>query len=489
MKRSAGVLLPIFSLPSDYGIGTFGKEAYKFVDFLKRAKQSYWQILPLGQTSYGDSPYQAFSSFAGNPYFIDLDILVGEGLLKKSDLKNLNNSQYIDYGDIYNTRYPLLHKAYLNGVKKCATEFNAFVKKEKWLGEYALFMALKKHFNNVCWTEWPDEDARLRKEEAIKKYKKLLKDDIEFYEFIQYLFYKQYEALKNYANESGIKIIGDIPIYVPLDSVEVWSEPLNFQLDDQCIPKRVAGVPPDYFNADGQLWGNPLYDYDYQKENGYSWWINRIKGSGKYYDIIRIDHFRGFESYWSIPYGDATARNGVWVKGPDTDLLDVIKKKCKGIDFIAEDLGYHSKEVQDMLDSFAYPGMKVLIFAFDSKEPSDHQPHTYIENCICYVGTHDNQTAIGYMDEYYGKDPYLNAVDYLKITEKEGFNWGLIRGGMASKANVFICSLQDYLGLGSEARINTPGTFGNNWKWRMEKGALKPALADKIAKMTIKYQR
>ena len=492
MKRSAGILMPIFSLPSNYGIGTLGKEAYKFVDFLKKADQSYWQILPIGPTSFGDSPYSSFSTFAGNPYYIDLDMLVEDGLLVEDDLKDIINtySEYIDYAYLYEKRFELLYKAYKNGLDKQLDSFNSFKEENaKWLNDYALYMALKKHFNMKSWIEWEDEDIRKRNPEAIEKYQTELKDDIEFYSFIQYLFYKQFYKLKEYINENSIKLIGDIPIYVPLDSCDCWANPECFELDENYIPKEVSGVPPDYFSEDGQLWGNPLYNWEYMKSTGYKWWIDRIGGASNIYDVIRIDHFRGFESYYAIPYGEKTAKNGHWIKGPDMDLLDKIKGWFKDVEFIAEDLGYHTPEVQTMLDNFGFPGMKVLQFSFDSRDEQGSEPHTYNSNSVCYVGTHDNSTACGF--EYSADEEDIEyCKEYLGISLLEDFNWGLIRSGMACISNLFICQMQDYLGLDDEARINTPGTLGPlNWMWRMKKEAISDELISKIKRMTKIYGR
>lgn len=487
MKRSAGILLPISSLPSNYGIGTLGKEAYKFVDFLKEAKQSYWQTLPVGPTSLGDSPYQSFSSFAGNPYFIDLDLLIEDGLLTSEDVKDLKNDQYIDYGYLYNTRYKVLHIAYLNGINKDKEEFESFIKDNPNLKDYAFYMALKKHFNNKCWIEWP-MDIRKREEASLNKYYKLLKEDIEFNEYIQYLFFKQFYALKKYMNDSGIKLIGDIPIYVSLDSCDCWKDPECFKLDDEYIPTAVAGVPPDYFSKDGQLWGNPLYDYDYMKTNGYKWWIDRISGSSKLFDVIRIDHFRGFDTYWSVPYGDQTARNGKWIEGPNMELVNIFKNWFYNVEFIAEDLGILSDSVRKMLKESGFPGMKVLEFAFNAKEPSEHDPHTYTNNCVCYVGTHDNSTLKSWL-KITDKENVDYALKYLGLKDTKGFNWQMIKAGMSSVANLFIARVQDYLDLDDEARINTPGTLGENWKWRLKGKELDSSLSKKIAEYTTMYGR
>lgn len=491
MKRSAGILMPIFSLPSKYGIGTMGYEAYKFIDFLKQANQSYWQILPIGPTSYGDSPYSTFSIYAGNPYFIDLDLLVKEKMLTISDLKKIKvkNIEKVDYGYLYKNRLGILYKAYQTGKNLDVISFNKFKNENSfWLDDYSFFMALKKHFNMLSWLEWPDNDIRLRKAKAIDKYKELLKDDIEFFSFLQYLFYKQFYSLKEYANENNIKLIGDIPIYVPLDSSDCWSNPENFVLDENYIPKEVSGVPPDFFNENGQLWGNPLYNWKYMKKNGYKWWTDRIRQASKIYDIIRIDHFRGFESYWAVKYGEENAINGRWIKGPNMDLLDKLKKSFKNVEFIAEDLGFHTKEVQKMLDNFGFPGMKVLEFSFDSRDNNGAEPFNYPENSVCYVGTHDNSTAYGFLKEA-DKNDIAYCKEYLNISNNSNFNWKLIKGGMESNSYLFICQMQDYLGLDDSSRINMPGTIGKNWKWRMKPNVLTKNLAKKISKYTIMYGR
>ncbi len=491
MPRSAGILLPIFSLPSKYGIGTIGEEAYRFVDFLVEARQSYWQILPLGPTSYGDSPYMSFSSYAGNPYFIDLDMLVEDNLLTEEDLKQLpvNDEERVDYGAIYQSRFEVLYKAYLKGRDLFGQEYKKFVSDNaNWLEDYAMFMAIKKHFSMQSWIEWPDKDIRLRKEDAMKHYRQLLDDDVEFYQFIQFLFYRQYTKFKEYANKNKIKIIGDVPIYVALDSADTWSHPEVFQLDEENIPTGVAGVPPDYFSEDGQLWGNPLYDWDAMKKDGYKWWINRIDQASKLYDVIRIDHFRGFESYWEVPYGSITAKNGKWVKGPGLPFVKTITGWFSNVEFIAEDLGDLTQEVEDMLEASGLPGMRVMEFGLDVNGAGKNTPHQYVRNCVAYVGTHDNTTALGYLQTS-SKANVKNAKAYLGIRGREPFNIGMIRGGMSSVANLFIAQMQDYLGLGDEAKINTPGTPSDNWTWRMKKDAYDEKLAKKIAMMTKLYER
>ena len=367
-------------------------------------------------------------------------------------------------------------------------EIQAFIDQNiSWLPDYALYMAVKRHFGMKAWTEW-DEDIRLRKPEAVKRYQNLLAEDMRLFAFIQYLFFQQWEKLRAYAHENGIGIIGDMPIYVAMDSADVWSDPKSFQLDEKNVPVEVAGVPPDYFSEEGQLWGNPLYDWDAMKKDGYGWWIRRIEGAAKLYDVLRIDHFRGLESYWAVPYGETTAKAGRWVKGPGMDLVGVLTKQFPQVQFIAEDLGFLTPEVHQLLKDSGLPGMKVLEFAFDSREPSDYLPHTYPRNCVCYAGTHDNATIMAWKDEA-AKDDIAMAVRYLGLNDEEGFNWGILRGGMSSVADLFVAQMQDYLGLGAESRMNTPGILGGNWQWRMKKGQIDKALAEKIAESARIYGR
>ncbi|MBQ1347273.1 MAG: 4-alpha-glucanotransferase [Erysipelotrichaceae bacterium] len=489
--RSAGILLPISSLPSKYGIGTLGKEAYRFIDFLVKADQTYWQVLPIGPTSYGDSPYQSFSSFAGNPYFVDPDMLVEDGLLEKADLKPLNikEERYVDYGHLYETRFKVLHKAYEKGKVLFSHEFEQFRRKnEKWLDDYALFMALKKHFDMAAWLSWPDADIRQRRPEAMHKYKEELKDDIGFYSFIQFLFYKQYRKLKDYADLNGIKIIGDLPIYVAMDSCDVWSDTKQFQLNENTkVPENVAGVPPDYFSKDGQLWGNPLYDWDYMKSTGYKWWIDRVAGVSEFFDVIRLDHFRGFHEYWAVPYGETTAKNGKWREGPSIGFISILRDWFSNVEFIAEDLGVISDDIIKMVKESTFPGMRVLEFGMEEDGSSCHCPHMQNENCVCYIATHDNVPIMGFLKE--AKPKVLSyAKRYYGLNEEEGYNFGFIRGGMSSVSYLFICQMQDYLGLGKEATINAPGTL-NNWKWRMLKGEANAKLAKKIALYTKTFGR
>ena len=484
--------MPISSLPSPHGIGTLGAEARKFVDFLAAAGQSWWQILPVSPTSYGDSPYQSFSAYAGNPYFIDLDLLCEDGLLTPEEVNAVNwgaDPSRVDYSAIYNGRFPLLHLAMERGWERDADKVKSFsVQNDTWLPDYALFMALKRHFGMKSWTEWPDEDIRLRRPEAVQRYQKELADDIRLFTYIQYLFFRQWEALRAYAHEKGIGIIGDLPIYVAMDSADVWADPRAFQLDERNVPAEVAGVPPDYFTADGQLWGNPLYDWDAMKADGFSWWVRRIAGASRLYDILRIDHFRGLESYWAVPYGETTAKIGRWVKGPGMDLIGVLTEKFPNIQFIAEDLGYLTPEVRQLLADSGLPGMKILQFAFDSRETANYLPHTYPRNCVCYAGTHDNSTLMGWKNDAAPSD-IAAAQEYLGLNEEEGFHWGMLRGGQSSVADLFVAQMQDYLGLGSEARMNTPGILGGNWQWRMLPGQITEGLTKRIARMTSLYGR
>ena len=492
MERSSGILLPISALPSPYGIGSMGKAAYDFIDFLGKAEQKWWQILPVGPTGYGDSPYQSFSAFAGNPYFVDLEILCKEGLLEQAEIDAVDwgsDPAKVEYQKIYEGRFDLLEKAKQRGWKRDAEEIERFTEENKgWLPDYALYMALKRNFGMKAWTEWADEDIRLRKKDALTKYRQELADDMELFIYIQYLFFQQWNALRFYAKEKGIGIIGDMPIYVAMDSADVWSEPKFFQLDEKNIPYAVSGVPPDAFSAEGQLWGNPLYDWDTMKADGYGWWIRRIDGAAKLYDVLRIDHFRGLESYWAVPYGDTNAKNGHWVKGPGMDLISVLKNWFPYVSFIAEDLGFLTPEVQQLLQDSEFPGMKVLEFAFDSREPSDYLPHTYPSHCVCYVGTHDNEPVMAWKDAAAPEDIAM-AIQYLGLNEEEGFHWGILRGGMSSVAELFVAQMQDFLGLGAEARMNTPSILGGNWQWRLTEDQITEELTVKIAEMTRLYGR
>ena len=492
MKRSSGILMHISSLPSEYGIGTMGKCAYKFIDFLKASGQTYWQLLPMGPTGYGDSPYASFSSFAGNPLFIDLDMLVKEGLLKSSELKSIdwgNDEQKVDYDKINSARLPVLKKAFQKGKIRLSEKFAAFRQENcRWIENYALYMALTEYFETPSWPVWPDEEIRLHKAEAVEKYSKLLAEEIDFHAFIQFLFYRQWEQLKAYAHENSVQFIGDIPIYVPLDSADVWSEPEFFQLDEQNKPTEVSGVPPDDYCEEGQLWGNPLYDWDAMGQDGYGWWIRRMDGARKLYDMIRIDHFRGLESYWSVPAGDKDAKNGHWVKGPGMALVGVLQSWFGDLKLIAEDLGFITPGVRQLLKDSGLPGMKVLMFAFDSESESDYLPHRCQANSVCYVGTHDNDTVKGWLKTVSKTDKKF-AQSYMNISEDEGWCWGMIRSGMATASELFVVQMQDVLELDGSCRMNTPGTVGGNWQWRMLPDAMDKKLAKKLRTYTETFRR
>ena len=490
--------MPISSLPSPHGIGTMGKAAYDFADFLAAAGQKYWQLLPLGPTSYGDSPYQSFSSFAGNPYFIDLDLLIKDKLLTRAEVNSCDwgdDPRYVDYGKIYESRFALLEKAKARGFARDHEDIAAFEKKnERWLPDYALFMALKRHFGMKAWTEWDDEDIRCRKDSAvIERYRGMLRDDVELFTYIQFLFFRQWTALKDYIHSLGIRIIGDLPIYVAMDSADVWAEPEMFQLDEHNVPVEVSGVPPDCFSADGQLWGNPLYNYEAMARDGYGWWIRRVGGAQQLYDVIRIDHFRGFESYWAIPYGETTAKNGRWVKGPGMSLVGVLTGWFRDLDFIAEDLGYPSPEVVQLLNDSCLPGMKVLEFAFDSRDSgcaNDYLPHNYPENSVVYTGTHDNETIAGWWKSIMAKERKL-ARDYLcdNYTPDKELHKCFISLVMRSSAKLCVIPMQDYMGLDNSCRMNQPSTVGKNWKWRIRKRELTVKLQKEIHGLALRYGR
>lgn len=490
--RKAGILMPIFSLPSPYGVGTMGAAAREFVDFLARGGQTCWQILPIGHTSYGDSPYQAFSSFAGNPYFIDLDDLAADGLLERSEYQGLDwgaDPAAVDYGLLYRNRYPVLRRACARLLAKEDGGYARFCREQAdWLEDYALFMALKGRHAGASWFDWP-EGERLRSPAALEAARRELADEVSFWRAVQYIFFRQWDALKRYANGQGISMIGDLPIYVAADSADVWSGPEQFQLDGEGRPIEVAGCPPDGFSADGQLWGNPLFDWEKMKAEGYRWWLRRIAFQFRIYDTLRIDHFRGFDAYYAIPYGDETARNGRWRPGPGTHFFRAVKEALGEKDIIAEDLGFLTDSVRQMLRDTGYPGMKVLEFAFDSRDTgSDYLPHCYTRRCVVYAGTHDNDTIQGWMKSA-PEAAVEYAKEYLRLTEEEGWHWGMMRSAWASCADLAVMQLQDVLGLGSEARINTPSTQDGNWRWRALPGSCGPELAGRLYREMQIYQR
>ena len=485
--------MPIFSLPSPYGIGTLGAEARKFADFLAAGGQSCWQLLPVGPTSYGDSPYQSYSSFAGNPYFIDLDLLAEDGLLEPEEYQSLDwgaDPARVDYGLIYRTRYPVLNRACDRLLARNLPAFAAFCQEQQdWLEDYALFMALKSRHDGAAWFQWPRE-LRLRQPAALEAARQELAGDVAFWKAVQYLFFSQWRALKQYANRLGLSIIGDLPIYVALDSADVWANRAQFQLDEKGLPTEVAGCPPDAFTADGQLWGNPLFDWERMKEEGYAWWLRRIAFQFQLYDTLRIDHFRGFDQYFAVPYGDSNAQRGRWKSGPGIDFFKAVNRALGKKDIIAEDLGFLTPSVRKLLKDSGYPGMKVLEMAFDSRDADSvyHLPYRYPIHCVVYTGTHDNDTVQGWMASALKEDrAYAKA--YLRLSSREGYHWGMMRTAWSSPAELAVMQFQDLLGLGSEARINTPSTLGRNWQWRTLPGAFDERLSRRLYREMQVYQR
>ena len=493
--RSSGILMPVFSLPGKYGIGCFSAEAYKFVDFLKEAKQSYWQILPLGPTGYGNSPYQSFSTFAGNPYLISLEDLIAQGLLteQECDAADFGDGGEVDYGKLYLGRRDLLRKAYERSSHKETAEFAAFKKEnEFWLGDYALFMAVKKAHAGVGLSSW-EPNIRDYEPEAVQAWSEKMQDEIGYYEYLQFEFARQWKKLRDYASAQGIRIIGDIPIYVSADSADFWAHRELFQLDDRGRIRMIAGVPPDGFSATGQVWGNPLYDWAMHKETGYDWWIRRIAKCKELYDVIRIDHFRGFDEYFAIPAESETAADGHWEKGPGKDLFDAIKAALGETPIIAEDLGYITDTVRQLVRDTGFPNMKVLEFAFDSRDSSgalEYLPYRYQRNCVVYTGTHDNETLRGWIDNILPIER-KQVCEYLDVRTKDPQEIveKMIIACFSSVADYCIIPIQDYLGLDNSARINHPSTNGENWKWRVRKEDLSGSLAARIADMTAMYGR
>jgi len=494
--REAGILLPITALPSKYGIGCFSKEAYEFVDWLSEAHQSYWQILPLGPTGFGDSPYQAFSTYAGNPYFIDFEKLIDEGLIEDKECDSIDfgeDDEYIDYKKIYDNRFEILKKAFAKSKHNDDVEYTEFIwRNAGWIEDYALFMALKEKFDNKPWYEW-DKDIRTRQKSVMESLKEELQPQTDFWKFVQYKFYTQWNRLKKYANEKGIKIIGDIPIYVSADSADVWSSPELFELDEDRKPLFVAGCPPDGFSKTGQLWGNPLYDWEEHKKSGFSWWIKRIMTCFLMYDVVRIDHFRGFDEYYSIKYNSPDATKGEWRKGPGIEIFNAVFNAIGKREYIAEDLGFVTPSVKKLLEDTGFPGMKILEFAFDERDTgsaNDYLPHNYPTNCVSYTATHDNQTVISWFSDI--SDAERQKVrNYLcdEYTPKEKINLPLISLCMMSRAKLCIIPLQDYMGCNDKARINTPSTTGNNWRWRVKKSALDEELSNTVRLITDTYGR
>lgn len=490
-ERSSGILLPVSSLPSGYGIGTFGKEAYNFIDFLHSCGQKYWQILPMGPVTFGDSPYSPFSVYAGNPYYIDLELLIEAGMLSREDCEALNSDdEYVDYEKQFNHRYEILYKAFINSKGKYLREVSEFVLENQWVSDYSLFMALKYRFNQKPWHEWGRGIAD-RHEKALGKLKKLLKDQAEFWSFLQYLFYRQYFKLKDYANKKGILIIGDMPVYAAEDSVEAWAERKLFAVDENMMPSLAAGVPPDKFSEEGQLWGNPVYNWGYLKETSYEWWIKRLEWSFKLYDSVRIDHFRGFDEFWAVPRGSENAVIGKWFAAGGKELFETAIKEMGALNIIAEDLGIITDRVTRLKNEFGFPGMKVLQFAFDGNPGNPYLPQNYEENSVAYTGTHDNDTLNGWFNksDLKTRQYILKYLDIDADTEEDKITDRIIESVLNSRSALAVIPLQDYLGADSRGRINTPSTLGGNWMWRAGKGMLGSELSDKIKTMAVKGKR
>ena len=494
--RSSGILLSVTSLPSRYGIGCFSKAAYDFVDDLTEAGQTYWQILPLGPTSYGDSPYQTFSTIAGNPYLISLEDLIEEGVLTAQECDAVDfgtDPERVDYGKMSENRLTLLRKAYERSDISRNPDYRKFAEENRdWLPDYALFMALKKHFNNAAWTQWP-QDIRLRWGFALDYYRRELYFEIEFQQYLQFVFFSQWKKLKDYANEKGIKIIGDIPIYVAQDGVDRWTHAELFQVDEENNLSAVAGCPPDSFSADGQIWGNPLYRWDYHRATGYDWWINRLYHTFRLYDAVRLDHFRGFDEFFSVPVDAKSALEGHWEKGPGMELFEALRWRLGEQELIVEDLGLMTDSVRKLVKDSGFPNMKVLQFAFDPDDigaANDYLPHNYDRNCVVYTGTHDNETAAGWLARLTEKE-MKQIRDYIcdHETPNEKLYLRIIAEAMKSSANICIIPAQDYLGLGNDARMNQPSTLSSNWSWRMKEGALTQELKETILTLTKRYGR
>jgi len=492
MKRSGGVLMHITSLPSRFGIGTMGKSAVEFIDFLEKAGQKYWQVLPINPTGFGDSPYQSFSTFAGNPNIIDLELLCEKGILSISECEKLNwreDAASVNFEKIQLNKYKVLYKAFSRGFDPNDSYYVDFLEKNKsWLQDYAVFMSVKEKNGMKAWKNWDNKNLIHYEREAVDSFSAENHETVDFYKYIQFLFFEQWEALKRYANERGIMLIGDIPIYVASDSADVWANRSMFHFNENNDSVCVAGCPPDFFSNNGQYWGNPLYNWDYLKETEYSWWIKRLESLGKLYDMIRIDHFRGFEAYYAIDFGAENARNGRWIKGPGMDFFKKVKERLPGISIIAEDLGFLTEEVRALLAETGYPGMKVLQFAFDSGSGNAYLPHNYTQNCVVYTGTHDNDTLDGWMKSAPAQEVEF-AKKYAALTSDEGYNWGMIRLAYSSVADLAIIPMQDFLNLPSAARMNKPATLGQNWRWRADGDYLSDGLAQKIRGLADRYGR
>ncbi len=491
-KRSSGVLMHITSLPGEFGIGTFGKSAYDFVDFLEETKQTYWQILPLTTTSYGDSPYQSFSAVAGNLNLIDFSLLKEEGLLEESDYSNVNfgdNPEKVDYALLFEARRPILEKAVANTTKnsEVLAEIEKFeAENSSWLADYAEYMAIKESFGYQSFIHW-GEDIKNGEEAAREKYRTELQDSIRYYTVTQYFFFKQWLALKEYANKKGIKIIGDMPIYVSADSVEMWTMPELFKVDGNNEPLYVAGCPADDFSPTGQLWGNPIYDWTKHKEQGFSWWIYRVQESFKIYDVLRIDHFKGFSDFWQIDRDAENAVNGTWEAGPGIELFQKIKEQLGDLPIIAENLGFIDEKAEKLLDDSGYPGMKILQFAFPGEDNLD-RPHHYTQNSVAYTGTHDNDVVNGWYEKLSESEKELVS-EYLNRRNEEKITEAMIRGIYSSVSDYAIVTMQDLLDKDATSRMNVPSTVGENWEWRMLAEDLTDERKEFLEKITVRYSR
>ena len=490
-KRANGILLHISSLPGAYGIGTLGEEAYRFVDFLRRAGQTYWQILPVCPVGKGFSPYHSFSSFAGNPLFVDPSGVARLGYLSADELAGAavgGDPERVDYPTVAAAREGLFSVVFDRFIAAPPSDFAAFCRDNAaWLEDYALFMAIREHSGDLPLQEW-DEDIRTRQPQALAAWRARCADRVAYHQMLQYFFYRQWSALKDYANHSGVRVVGDLPIYVSPDSADVWATPSLFRLDKHGRPSPVAGCPPDAFSKDGQLWGNPVYDWDAMKRDGYRWWLDRLAAGRRLYDVIRIDHFRGFAGYYTIPSTAKTARRGKWCVGPGMDFWNVVKEKFGAIPIIAEDLGHLTEDVHALVRDSGFPGMKVLQFAFDPKGKSEYLPHHYDKNCVVYTGTHDNDTILGWADSAPRAEVKF-AMDYLGATDRDGLRESMMRAAMASAANTCVLTMQDVCALDSRARMNTPSTVGGNWSWRLRAEQLTPQAAQWLYEQTRLYGR
>ena len=493
--RKSGILMHISSLPGAGGIGSLGKEAYAFADFLEASGMKLWQVLPMGPTGYGESPYQSFSVHAGNPMLISTEKLVADGLLTLDPGEEFMPTQdeRVEFDQVRENKEKLLRKAFHQSEKGLLPEIRQFLRDERWVSDFALFTAVKQHFGGVMWRQWPDEGIKMRRKESLLQYRMMLDEDVRYHVFCQFIFFRQWKEFKAYCNNKGIELFGDMPIYVAEDSADTWTQPEVFQLDKNRAPKRVAGVPPDYFSADGQMWGNPLYRWEAHRETGYQWWITRLWYCFELYDVVRIDHFRGFDEYFSIPYGSETAAEGHWEKGPGIELFRAVEQALGKREIIAEDLGYMSETVRQLVRDSGFPGMKVLEFAFDSRDTgsaSDYLPHNYPVNSVAYTGTHDNETLVSWYQTITSAERAL-VRDYLcdYATPEAQLYKSMIALIFRSAAATCIIPMQDWLGLNNSARINKPSTVGENWRWRLKKSQLTPKLQKEICSITTRYGR